>query len=219
MGIRKLSGAKNYLWLGTKGVDVVGDGTTALAGVGYFKVTAKAASGSALGDLNINDVFYNPESSTLTPATGDVVVPFTLTKVAFVKDIPNSGSKQTFEDTTQIDEFKSYQESAIVDLSGSFDGNYAVGDTMAEEILNRFFPIIDQVGATITRKPQKIGPVHCFLGRNEEPQSGESLEMQYLPCIIDSLTFDKPMEGVQPLKCNYKAVGSERPSIIRYKAA
>ncbi|MFW5777392.1 MAG: hypothetical protein ACOCZB_08925 [Spirochaetota bacterium] len=212
---KRLSGTKNYLYFATLGAEESGDGVTPLATEGFYKITARAASGSAWPtDAVVGDIVYNGTGAAeITPETGDDAKPITLTKVAWVKDIPNSASKQKFDDTTQIDNATSYEEGDKPEISGSFDGYFFSEDDQVLSILKKFFTVIEDDGAgNITFEGPSQGVIHAFLGRNETTTSGEVEIMQYLPVIVEQLTTDKPMQGKQVFNCNYTAVGRERPS-------
>lgn len=212
---KRLSGTKNYLYFGELGEEVVAPG--ALTGEKFFKITAKAATDSAFPATSVvGDVFYNKPAITIVE--GDKAKPFTLTKVGFCSNIPQSASKEKFEDTVQTDDAKSYEEGDKPEITGNVDGYFVAGDTHVAEILNRFFRVVSDDGAgAITYAPVKTGAIHFFLGRNETSVVGETEIMEYMPAIIDSLTVDKPMEGKQPFNFNYTVVGSERPAIYNRK--
>jgi hypothetical protein len=212
---KRLSGTKNYLYFATPGTEEVGDGTTPLATVGFYKITAVAASGSAWPtNAVVGDVVYNGSGAAeITPATGDNAKPLPMTKVAWVKDIPNSASKQKFDETTQIDNAMSYEEGDKPEISGTWDGYFFADDADVLTILKRFFTVIeDDGGGTITITAPTTGVIHAFLGRNEVTTVGEKNIMQYLPVILDNWQGDKPMQGKQTFNVNYTAVGSERPN-------
>jgi len=98
----RLSGRKGYLALAARGVVESGNGVAAFATEGWYKITAKAAVGSIFGELMEGDLFYNKPAR--IGATGDIAVPLTPRILAFVKDVPNSRSKEKFDNTTQVDE-------------------------------------------------------------------------------------------------------------------
>lgn len=207
----RLKGVKNYLYLATLGVEVVAPG--ALSGEGFFKITGKAATGSGFPATSmVNDVVYNKPAITLV--SGDKAAPFTLKKLAFVTNVPQGAQKEKFENTTQIDDAKSYQEGDKPEITGSCDGYFVMDDADADLFLNRFFTMVtdDGAGARTYARP-KVGTLHMFLGRNETSTVGQKEMMEYMPVIIDSITVDKPMEGPQTLSFQYTVVGSERPNL------
>lgn len=215
MANKRLSGSKNYLYALEFGTLIEGDGTTALSEAGFYKIVAKASTGSALpATAQVGDLVYLDTST--TPETGDDVKLATRTKVGFVTDVPNSASKEKFEDTVQIDEAKSYEEGDKPEITGSLNGYFVLGDDTVDNVLGRFFTVIEDDGAgTVTVTSPSTGVLHFQLGRNETTTVGEVELTQYMPMIIDSLQADKPMQGKQTFSCNYTLVGSERPSIYK----
>jgi len=210
----RLSGRKGYLALAARGVVESGNGVAAFATEGWYKITAKAAVGSIFGELMEGDLFYNKPAR--IGATGDIAVPLTPRILAFVKDVPNSRSKEKFDNTTQVDEVKSYEEGTKVDASGSFSGYMIDGDDDADEILNRFTTIIEDNGAgAVVRKSLKGGVLDFFLYRKKTAEVGEVEIIDYIPSYMDQLQTDKPMDGPQLFNGNYTVVGSERPSQYR----
>lgn len=212
---KRLSGVKKYLYFATLGAEVVGDGATALPTEGYYKITEIASIGSAFpATAEVGDIIYNKPA--ITPETGDNCKPLTLAKVAFVTDVPASAQKDKFEDTTQIDDVKSYQEGDKPETTGTINGYFMDSDTVQDEILNRFFRVVSDDGAgAIVYAPTISGVMHFMLGRNESEVVGELEVMEYKPMIIDSLQADKPMNGMQTFNFGYTIVGSERPSVYK----
>jgi len=215
MSVKRLAGSKNYLYLGALGSEVVGDGATPLSGEKFFKITAIAASGSAWpATAVVGDIIYNKPA--ITPETGDKCKPVTLTKLGFCTNVPQSASKEKFEDTVQTDDMKSYEEGDKPEGTGNVEGYFVQGDAQVDDILKRFFRVVSDNGAgTITYASITTGVLHFFLGRNETTVVGEEEIMEYMPATLDSLTVDKPMEGKQPFSFAYTIVGSERPSMYR----
>ena len=212
---KRLSGSKNYLYLGTPGTLIEGDGIAALAEEAFYKIVAIAAVGTAWpATAVVGDVVYNKPA--LTPETGDDCKLVTLVKLAFVTNVPQGGSKEKFEDTVQTDDLKSYEEGDKPEVTGNVDGYFIAPDTEIDEILERFFRVVNDDGAgVITYVGTSTGVLHFFLGRNETTVLGEVEIMEYMPSIVDSLTVDKPMEGKQTFNFTYTVIGSERPSMYK----
>lgn len=211
----RLTGTKQYLYFGSLGTEVSGDDATPLATEGFYKITAAASPGSVwpIG-FEVGDVIYNKPA--LTPATGDAAKPITLNKLAFVTDVPMSGSKEKFENTVQTDDIQSYEEGDKPEMTGSVNGYFVFQDDQVDLILKRFFRIITDDGAgSYTVTETTTGAIHAFLGRKETTTVGEVELMEYKPMIIDGLTADKPMQGPQVLNFNYTVVGSEKPSFTQ----
>ncbi len=211
---KRLSGSKNYLYLGALGTEVEGDGATPLPTEGFYKITALAAATTFPATAVVGDVFYNKPA--ITPAVDDKCKPVTHTKLGFCTNIPQSASKEKFEDTVQTDDMKSFEEGDKPEGSGNVEGYFVQGDAQVDEILERFFRVVIDAGAgSITYASITTGALHFFLGRNETTVVGEEEIMEYMPAALDSLTVDKPMDGKQPFSFAYSIVGSERPSIYR----
>jgi len=206
----RFSGTKNYLYLGTLGTDV---STGSLSGEKFFKITAKGASSTFPVDSVVGDVVFNKPAITL--ASGDKAKPIELTKLGFVTNVPQSASKEKYENTVQTDVAKSYEEGDKPEISGTIDG-YFTDDANADLILKRFFRLIDDNGAgQKTYQPIETGVLHFFLGRKETTTVGQVEVMEYMPAIIDNLTVDKPMNGPQTFNFSYTVIGNEMPSITR----
>lgn len=228
--MKRLKGTKNYLYIGVRGVEISAAG--ALAG-GWYKITAKASSSSGLPTTSqVGDVVYATASGAgiITLVSGDKVKLFSLTKVAFVTNVPNSAQKDKDEMTTQVDVAKSYSERDKPALSGSMEGYFLAPEIaadlsdqsqiLADGILGRFFRVVEDAGtgkAGITYGDVRIGTLDFFLGRNETTTVGEYEIMEYLPSIIDSLTVDKPMDGPQNFNFAYTVQGLEMPCVYRHK--
>ena len=212
---KRLSGSKNYLYLATLGVLIEGDGIAALAATAFYKIVAIKAVGTAWpATAVVGDVVYNKPA--ITPEVGDDCKLCTLVKLAFVTNVPQSASKEKFEDTVQIDDMKSFEEGDKPEGTGNVDGYFVAPDTEVDTILKRFFRVVSDDGAgVITYAGTSVGVLHFFLGRNETIVVGEVEIMEYMPSIVDSLTVDKPMEGKQLFNFSYSIVGSERPSIYK----
>lgn len=209
MAEKRLSGSKNYLYFGELGVEVT---TGELSGEKFFKITAKGGSSAFPATSEVGDVVYNKPAITL--AAGDKCKPVTLTKLGFVTNIPQSASKEKFEDTVQTDDVKSYSEGDKPEITGNVEGYFVAEASKIDEILKRFFRVVTDDGAgAVVYVATTTGTVHFFLGRNETTTTGEIEIMEYMPAIVESLTVDKPMEGKQPFGFAYTVVGSERPSM------
>lgn len=209
MAKKRVGGSKNYLYLGTRGAEI---DTGALETGTWYKITAIAESASALPETAIvGDVFKC--NGALTLGTGDKVIPITIEKLAFVTNVPNSSNKEKFENTTQIDDVKSFIEGDKAEKSGTINGYFIVEDDNIKKIQKRFNRVVDYSGAVITFSDTEIGVMDFFLGRNETTEVGDVECFEYMPSIVESLETEKPMEGPQTFNFGYTVVGGERPSI------
>lgn len=211
MAKKRVGGSKNYLYLGTRGTEL--DAGALEVGT-WYKITAIASgeTPSALPETAIvGDVFKCDEAITLV--TGDKVIPITLDKLAFVTNVPNSSNKEKFENTTQIDDVKSFIEGDKAEKSGTINGYFIVEDDNIKKIQKRFNRVVNYSGSTITFSETEIGVMDFFLGRNETSTVGDVECFEYMPSIVESLETEKPMEGPQTFNFGYTVVGGERPSI------
>jgi len=204
---KRVGGSKNYLYLGARGVEVI---TGALVIGTWYKVTAKDAATTLPATSVVGDVFKC--NAALTLASGDKVIPFTLAKLAFVTNVPNSSSKEKFENTVQTDDVKSFIEGDKAEKSGTINGYFIVPDNTVKLIQKRFNRVVDYNGGTIAFSNTETGVLDFFLGRNETVTIGDVECFEYLPSIVESLEMEKPMEGPQTFNFGYTVVGSERPS-------
>lgn len=210
----RLQGDQGYLYMGELGSSEEGSELGVDLGTEtYYKITGIGAATAFPVTAKLNDVIFNKPA--INAKTDDAAKPFTLHKLAFVTNVPLSGSKQKFDVTVQTDDFKTPAEGKRPELTGNIDGYFTdeEGSGLRNEILERFFRRVTDDGAgVIVYKPVKQGILHFFLTRRETAIVGEKEVMQYLPVIIDSITVDKPMEGPQLMNFNYTVVGSERPN-------
>lgn len=206
---KRVGGSKNYLYLGTRGAEITTP--TALVIGTWYKVVAKGGSSVLPATAVVGDVFKL--NAALTLAAGDKVMPFTLEKLAFVTNVPNSSSKEKFENTVQTDDVKSYIEGDKAEKSGTINGYFTVPDATVKLIQKRFNKIVEYSAGTVTYSPTATGILDFFLSRNETSEIGDVEVYEYLPSIVESLEMEKPMEGPQTFNFGYTVVGGEMPSV------
>lgn len=213
--MERLQGEQGYLYEVTFGAEVSGSVEgVALAEETYYKIVAKGAASGLPAAKGEKDVFFNKPA--LTIQEGDIVKPITLEKVAFVTNVPHSGSKSKNENTTQIDEVKTFAEGLRAELSGSIEGYFLDASSLQDTLLSRFKPVTADDGAgNVTVLKGDGSPLHFFLSRKETTEVGKQEVMEYLPLITDSLEMGKPMEGNQVFNFNYTVVGAEKPTTYR----
>lgn len=206
-----LNGANGYLYSASLGAETTSTG--AITPGTWCKITAIAGAGFP-ATLEVNDVVYASSAAAITLATGDKYKAVTLSKLAFVTDITDSESKEKFEDTVQTDEVKSFIVGAKPEVSGSVTGFFIDNDTVQKTLLGKFKSIITE---TTTGGISKIEPnadtFHSMLSICETTNEDRQI-WAYKPMAIDSLEFDKTMEGPIPFSFNYSEVGSEKPSVL-----
>jgi hypothetical protein len=206
---KRVGGSKNYLYLGTRGAEITTP--TALVIGTWYKVVAKGGSTVLPATAEIGDVFKL--NAALTLAAGDKVMPFTLEKLAFVTNVPNSSSKEKFENTVQTDDVKSYIEGDKAEKSGTINGYFTVPDATVKLIQKRFNKVVEYSAGVVTYSPTVTGVLDFFLSRNETTTVGDVEVYEYLPSIVESLEMEKPMEGPQTFNFGYTVVGGEMPSV------
>ncbi len=209
-----LQGEKGYLYYSVFSSQVQGtaDGVD-FQGNGWCKIVTKGKESGLPASLERGDVFYN--STKLILMDGDEVRLMTMSKVAFVTNIPGSASKTKQDVTTQMDSVKSFIEGSRSELTGNIEGYFLNEDPMGlqELLLARFKSVIMDDGVGNITKLESAGePLHFFLSRFETTEEGKREITDYMPLITDSLTLDKPMEGNLPFSFAYTLVGSERPN-------
>jgi hypothetical protein len=213
----RLLGEQGYLYYGKLEDEITGEELgTELPLEGFYKVVSKGASSGLPAGLGVKDVFFNKPAVTLQ--TGDVVVPITRERIAFVTNVPHSASKSKHENTTQQDTVKSFAEGKRAELTGSVEGYFLDADAsgLQDELLSRFKPVtIDDGAGGITVLKSDGKPLHFFLSRYESEEVGKQEVTDYLPVITESITLDKPLEGNQVFTFNYTVVGSEKPTTYR----
>ena len=213
--MERLQGEQGYLYEAAFGAEVSGTEVgTLLDGESFFKIVSKGAASGLPAAKGEKDVFFNKPAVTLQD--GDVVKPVTLDKVAFVTNIPHSASKNKNENTTQVDDVKTFAEALRAELSGTIEGYFLDVSSLQDTLLSRFKPVTTDDGAgNVTVLKGDGSPLHFFLSRKETTEVGKQEIMEYLPLITDSLTMDKPMEGNQVFNFNYTVVGAEKPTTYR----
>lgn len=207
----RLVGKDGYLYIGALGALESGAASTAV--VGWYKIASVASSSSGFGETaEVGDVIY--ASPAISMVSGDSAYPITLTKLAFVTNVPKSASKEKFENTVQTDDVKAYVESSKSEMSGTVEGYFIESDTTVDAILNRFFRVVTDNGSgTRTYSGTSVGVLHFFMTRFETSTAGEVHKTEYMPSIVDSLTADKPMDGPQTFSFGYTVDGAEKPCI------
>ena len=207
--MKKFIGRDGYLYYGKMGEEISNPESTEVGT--WYKIKAIAATASITPkNAVIGDVFKAIAAEAL--GDGDVLIPFEISLVGFVTDIPDSKTKEEIEVTTQSDEYKSYRAGKRVESSGTFNGYFTEGDPVVLEILSDFNVIVTVGDSGKLVKNEVTSKIHhFFLSRNETNVVGETEIWEYKPCSLSQLTDDKPMDGAQPFNVNYKMVGSERP--------
>jgi len=209
-----LNGANGYLYSAALGANTTSTG--AITPGSFVKITAIAASTPTgwPATLEVNDVVYCSSAAAITAKSGDQYRTLTLTKLAFVTDVSDSESKEKFEDTVQTDEVKSFIVGSKPEVTGTVNGYFIDNDATQKTILGKFKSIITETTTGgISKTEPNADTFHAVVSINESTNDDRQI-WAYKPMIIESLTYDKPMEGPIPFSFNYSEVGSEKPSVL-----
>jgi hypothetical protein len=143
--------------------------------------------------------------------SNDAVQAITLTTLGFVTDVSMSVSKEKFDETVQTDDVKSYQVSSKPEKTGTISGYWVDNDSNQQRILKYLDTVTEHTtsGCITQTSPQTTWEA-LMLSRSESTALGVVV-WEWLPCIIESVNSDKPMEGPQPFSFTYTAKGSEKP--------
>jgi hypothetical protein len=210
-----LSGNDGYFYIADMSTATVGPGGSMVAKT-WYKIKGKAATSGLPANLAVGDVFYQMETAVPVTAaslsSADLVAPFSLTRAAFVTDVPVSGSREKFDETVQIDEVRSYQVSTKPEITGTINGYWLANDAGQLGFVNQFNTVMEATTTGgITKNTPSAEPIHTFLSRYEGTEEAKQI-WEYMPMVIDSYQSDKPMEGPQPFSVNYTLSGAERPN-------
>ena len=207
-----LSGNEGYFYV----ADVASTHTTDDPTSGnWYKIKSQSTDGSGLpSNLTTGDVFYQAGSGLPSTdlTTGDEIYAITLTKAAFVTDVPASASREKFEDTVQIDDVRSYQVSSKPEKTGTINGYWLVDNDDQLSFVKQFGTVVE--GTTtggLTRTSPETDVIHTFMSRSESTEE-ERQVWEYKPLIVESYSADKPMEGPQTFSVNYTEDGKEKPA-------
>lgn len=209
-----LNSANGYLYVAT-----LAAATTSAGSVdsGYwYRISGKSSTGPLPTNLTTGDIFYQltsaiPVATTVALTSNDAVQKITLTTLAFVTDVSMSISKEKFDETVQTDDVKSYQVSGKPEKTGTISGYWIDNDSHQQAILKRMDTVVEATTTGgVTRTSPQTSVVYLMLARDESTGNA-AIVYEWLPCIIESLQSDKPMEGPQPFTFNYTAKGSEKP--------
>lgn len=183
MATKRLTNLDGNLSQGTVGVEIIGDGSTAIPADGYYLVTAVAGSTTLPTGIEVGYMVYLTTSN--TPATGDNVKPVTLTPMCFVQNGSLSFSRDVLEVTTLCDSVKTYK-SGFTDLSGSFDGITEAGNDSVKDIINKFVDTVtlDAAGSTATVSEANTNIFYLQFEVNKASTQNEPLQFYFLPVTL-----------------------------------
>lgn len=209
-----LNSANGYLYAVSLGTATTSAGS--ISSGSWYRITGKSSTGPLPANLTTGYIFKQISSAlptvTTTPMTSnDAVQLITMTKLAFVTDVGMSISKEKFDETVQSDSVKSYQVSSKPEKSGTISGYWIDNDTQQQNVLKKVDAVTEHTttgGITLTAP--EITVQYLMLSRTESTADGAQT-WEWLPCIVEGLQSDKPMEGPMSFSFNYTAKGSDRP--------
>lgn len=153
-------------------------------------------------------------------ASGDSVIPLSLTLIGFVSDVSNSRNGNKTDITTQENLESGVREftvSPFTEGSGTINGMVDVDSDAQKELLNQFTLIADDDGEHITIYPAKQKKQDYMMSRRETEIVGETAMWEHFPVTVDSISMDKPLDGAQNFNFNYSLDGGNNPGVIYYK--
>lgn len=225
----KPGGKDGKLYKIAEGEAVTGGESVALTSSGFYKIKSVASSSSSLPTPNTSkagyrkirpgDVVWLWKGQAL--ATGDAVIPLTLTLISFVTDVSNSRNGNKTDITTQENiesGIREYAVSPFSEGSGTINGMVDVDSEAQKELLNQFSAITeedDDGHITVYKATQR--KQDYMLSRRETETVGEIAMWEHFPVTVDSLTMDKPLDGAQNFNFNYSLDGGNNPGVIYYK--
>jgi len=217
MSIRNKS-AKSILYNATAGTLVT---TGTLDVKTWYRIKARAATGSALPDFDDLAIFKTPALLTdqITLAVGDEVWPLTLEEVC-KSDISMSGECPVIEVTDSCD----YPATANIpdgftNFSGTINTMLRFDDdtnelvSVAQEFLNRFYDIYedDSEGTyALTAKDDSDLLMMILLNSDTLDSVGMVETYEIMPIILNSLTEDKALKDV--MKADYGWTKGQGPA-------
>ena len=222
-------GKDGKLYKIAEGEAVTGGASVTLTASGFYKIKSVASSSSSLPTpdtsksgyraLKPGDYVWLWKGQAL--ATGDAVIPLTLTLISFVTDVSNSRNGNKTDITTQENVevgIREYTVSPFSEGSGTINGMVDVDSEAQKEILNQFSAITeedDDGHITVYKATQR--KQDYMLSRRETETVGEIAMWEHFPVTVDSLTMDKPLDGAQNFNFNYSLDGGNNPGVIYYK--
>lgn len=216
----KHKGADSILYNAVKGTLVT---TGALTINTWYKIKARASSGSALPALSVGSVFKTPMFSTdqITLAVGDEVYPLTLTEVCKV-DVEVSGEMGTIDSTDSCNyPYVANLPDGFTNLSGSigtmlrFDEDTHEIEDVSKDLLVKFYDVVEDDGEgtyTISAKDDSDLILMILLNKNQLDAGGYVENWIITSAILTSVSQNIPLKDVE--KADYSWVKGEDPASI-----
>ena len=225
----KPGGKDGKLYKIAEGNAVTGGTSVTLSASGFYRIKSVASSGSSLPQPSSADIAKGARA--LKPgdvahfwagqalASGDAVIPLTLTLIGFVKDVQNSRQGQSYDVSTQenLDSgVREYIMGAFTDGSGTINGTFETDSDAQRELMNQFSQVSVDDGTNYAVFPAKQTKQDYMMSRRETETPGETAVWEHFPVTVESISCDKPLDGEQNFNFNYKLDGGNHPGVIYY---
>ena len=225
----KPGGKDGKLYKIAEGNAITGGSSVTLTASGFYRIKSVASSDSSLPQPSAADIAKGARA--LKPgdvahlwagqalATGDAVIPLTLTLIGFVKDVQNSRQGQSYDVSTQenLDSgVREYIMGAFTDGSGTINGSFETDSDAQRELMNQFSQVSVSDGTYYAVFPAKQTKQDYMMSRRETETAGETAVWEHFPVTVESINCDKPLDGEQNFNFNYKLDGGNHPGIIYY---
>lgn len=225
----KPGGKDGKLYKIAEGNAITGGSSITLTASGFYRIKSVASSDSSLPQPSAADIAKGARA--LKPgdvarlwagqalATGDAVIPLTLTLIGFVKDVQNSRQGQSYDVSTQenLDSgVREYIMGAFTDGSGTINGSFETDSDAQRELMNQFSQVSVSDGTNYAVFPAKQTKQDYMMSRRETETAGETAVWEHFPVTVESINCDKPLDGEQNFNFNYKLDGGNHPGIIYY---
>ena len=225
----KPGGKDGKLYKIAEGNAVTGGTSVTLSASGFYRIKSVASSSSSLPQPSSADIAKGARA--LRPgdvahfwagqalASGDAVIPLTLTLIGFVKDVQNSRQGQSYDVSTQenLDSgVREYIMGAFTDGSGTINGTFETDSDAQRELMNQFSQVSVDDGTNYAVFPAKQTKQDYMMSRRETETPGETAVWEHFPVTVESISCDKPLDGEQNFNFNYKLDGGNLPGVIYY---
>ena len=208
---KRLVGKDGEVYAATKGALIEGNGSTALTD-GYYIVAAVASTSSALpAGLQAGYVFKG--SAEITPAEGDNVIPLTLARKCDITSFSVEYSADEIDVTTLCDTQRSYR-AGFTDATGTLEGVTTIG--LSEYLMEKFIPIIEQTGETVTVTEINGDALIVRLVLNKQTAGGTVMSY-FAPIALTSYNIGASVDDAQTYTANFRNTPDDdlKPCILK----
>lgn len=216
----KHKGADSILYNAEKGTLVTSGALT----INYwYKIKARASSGSALPDMDLESVFKTPQFTPdqITLVSGDEVWPLTLTEICKA-DVEISGEMGVIDTTDSCDyPYMSNLPDGFTNLTGSintmlrFDEETDELIEVTKDFLVKFFDIVEDDGEgtyTVTDKDDSDLILMILLNKDALNTGGSIENWIITPAILNSIASPIALKDAE--KADYSWTKGQGPASI-----